>query len=259
MKYVSLFVLILSLNISASSQEELVFNDSTYIIGIINKKVEAKVSGSYYLTKTLYSGTNVLVSGRVTGPGGGYEVIYMDKKYIIPPDGLNTNYKDLYRLLSNAEGKELNLLDSVANAMSGIASQYEIKKALEYVDKLRPRGLAIIDYRAYDESEYTGGTGFRVKVLNLSKKTIKYVTFNITGRNAVDDAVSTKTRRGIGPIKPDETGSYEFEYVWFTDIVEYIKINSITLQYLDGTSKVVTGVDKIVLPDRIVDVLQSND
>ncbi|WP_157097912.1 hypothetical protein [Niabella ginsenosidivorans] len=29
-----------------------------------------------------------------------------------------------------------------------------------------------------------------------------------------------------GPVAPDETGSYEFEYVWPADIVDYYKINN---------------------------------
>lgn len=91
---------------------------------------------------------------------------------------------------------------------------------------------------------------------NPTKKTIKYITINFVGYNAVDDPVSTYegstlTRKCIGPIEPKDQATYEFEYVWFTDIVEYAKIKSILVQYKDGTSKRINNASNIVWSDEL--------
>jgi hypothetical protein len=43
-----------------------------------------------------------------------------------------------------------------------------------------------------------------------------------------------------GPIKPDENGSYNFKYTWFTDLVQRVKITQIKVQYMDGSFKTIT-------------------
>lgn len=78
-----------------------------------------------------------------------------------------------------------------------------------------------------------------ITIVNLSKKTIKYVTVYIDGFNAVDDKVgSTKIVRGIGPIKFANRGVYGFENVWLTNIVETISIPQIKIEYMDKTIKI---------------------
>lgn len=117
------------------------------------------------------------------------------------------------------------------------------------------QGLVIVSDNVYDESEYTSGTGFKVEILNASAKTIKYITFNYVGYNSVDDPVqqfgkSLLTLKGIGPIKSFETAKYEKEYAWLTDIVQYEYIKSITIQYMDGTTKVLKNIKAITLSNR---------
>lgn len=258
MKHSSLLTIFILAGFYLQAQKKFIITDTSYIIGIVNTETDARESESHYRTKTIQKGSYVLVYGALRDTRG-YKIMYREKKYIIPTGNLNINYIDLYNQLLEESPENLRTLDSVTTSMAPIAHQYEIKKALAYINKLRSKGLAVIDYRAYDESEYTDGTGIRVKVLNLSKKTIKYISFNVTGINAVDDAVSSKSRKGIGPIKPDETGSYEFEYAWFTDIIEYIRINSIIIQYMDGSKRTVTGINQLVLPESITDILYDND
>lgn len=55
--------------------------------------------------------------------------------------------------------------------------------------------------------------GFRIEILNTSKKRIKYINFNVSGFNEVDDRVRTfggeysRVLRGVGPIEVDGGGS----------------------------------------------------
>lgn len=117
-------------------------------------------------------------------------------------------------------------------------------------------GVAIKDWKVYDESEYTDGTSVSFNFYNPTSKTIKYITIKFIGYNAVDDPVSrggsyTLTRKCIGPIDPEESASYVFEYVWFTDIVQYAKIKSIKVQYTDGTSKIITNANQITFSSKL--------
>ena len=128
----------------------------------------------------------------------------------------------------------------------------------------KKHGLAIKDWSIYDESEYTDGTSIRFDFYNPTPKTIKYITINFVGYNAVDDPVSSRgsytlTRKCIGPIAPEETASYAFEYAWFTDIVEYAKIKSFVVQYKDGTSKTITNAKQITFSTELEKFLSSSN
>lgn len=130
-------------------------------------------------------------------------------------------------------------------------------------EKYMKRGLIVLDANVYDESEYTYGTGFDIEVMNTSNQTIKYMTISFIGYNAVDDPVkqggsTVMTRKCIGPIEPNHSGAYEFEYVWLTDIVEYFKIRSIKVDYKNGTSKTFSGEAANPIPEYILEELQNN-
>ncbi|MCM1081832.1 MAG: hypothetical protein NC343_08810, partial [Muribaculum sp.] len=126
------------------------------------------------------------------------------------------------------------------------------------------RGIMVTEARPYDESEYTDGTGMDFSICNTSNKTIKYITFNFIGYNAVNDPVSSygKTlisRRGIGPIAPGEQASYSFEYVWFTDIVDHSRLRSIVVQYTNGTSRTFTGKAVEIIPADLLQQFENPD
>ncbi len=129
-----------------------------------------------------------------------------------------------------------------------------IKELSEELSSYEKYGLAIENWGVYDESEYTDGTGISFNFFNPTSKKIKYITIKFVGYNAVDDPVSsvgdyTLSRKCIGPIEPKETASYRFEYVWFTDVVEYAKIKSIVVQYTDGTSKTISNTRQITFSE----------
>jgi hypothetical protein len=104
--------------------------------------------------------------------------------------------------------------------------------------------LAIVDFTVTGE-DYT--IGFNISVYNKGKKAIKYITFNASAFNPVNDKVGFKSVRGVGPIEPDESGDYEFDDMIYSKSAESISIDNIKIQYMDGTVKIIpkTEVEKI--------------
>ena len=216
----------------------------------------------------------------------GYDTTIPQSSILLIGDKLNVRETDYYKAIMDGKAffvkcsdvtiaeSYAEKLDSLINASNEIRDDF-FETAKHYghfislnnrLEKLKTfhsyakNGLVILECRPYDMSEYTEGTGMSFELLNSSNKTIKYITFNFIGYNAVDDPVTSRgksliTRRGIGPIGPDETASYDFEYVWFTDIVEYGKIHSITIQYKDGSTRTYSGKSVAVIPSEIIEAI----
>ena len=134
------------------------------------------------------------------------------------------------------------------------ATHFQLKRALDALKATEKHGLALVKSSVFDISEHTEGTGYRVEVLNTGKKTIKYITFTVVGLNAVNDPVRDRlkggpgmTLRGIGPIEPNEAGAYSKDYMWMTDVVQSHRVTQIRLEYIDGTTKVLTDIKSLRL------------
>lgn len=132
-----------------------------------------------------------------------------------------------------------------------------LKQQKELVSKLNKSGLGILEYSAFDVSEYTEGTGFRISVFNPTKKVIKYISISFSGYNSVNDKVINRMRtsyinsvRCVGPIKQYDDAEYEWDYIWFNDLVETIKLTSINVQYMDGSSKLITNIGNIIVAKK---------
>lgn len=186
-----------------------------------------------------------------------YEAIDTSKKtFFIKMDDVEISEEDAERIES--------LTDDEKNALRRVskASAPFLKKAMDnfkynqgFPERAKKAGLALIKSSIFDTSDYTDGTGYSVEVLNTSKKTIKYITFNVVGYNSVNDPVksgrgkgASLSLRGVGPIEPDDPASYSWEYAWFTDLVQSHKLKSITVQYMDGSKKVYTDMKSIQVP-----------
>lgn len=138
-----------------------------------------------------------------------------------------------------------------------------LKKVNELKQFIEKQGFAIVDYEAFDMSSYTDGTGFRIKVFNPTKKTIKYISISLYGINPVGDKVRAKFSdtylnkvKCVGPIKPFEGGEYEWDYLWHNDLVESIKLVSISIQYMDGTIKNYNSFKNIILTEDQINFLE---
>lgn len=134
-----------------------------------------------------------------------------------------------------------------SNVKSSLAIQVDEYEKLdnEFVESLRPLvattkyGLGIITYRPTGDEYSTGAT---FKIYNPSKKTIKYIWFTVGGENPVGDLVGSKgnyykTVKGIGPVESNGIAEWDFQYLWYTNIVETLRITTIKIQYMDNTVK----------------------
>ena len=106
-----------------------------------------------------------------------------------------------------------------------------IRKSIEY-------GLSIIDFNEEVDAR-TGGISF--DAMNCSRtKRIKYLYVTVAAYNDVDDIIMKKEITAIGPIEPLSTGQYKFEEIFFSRVINYLRILQIRIQYFDGTSKILS-------------------
>ena len=131
---------------------------------------------------------------------------------------------------------------------------YEIYK--QYTDSLLVYGAAIneiaeermskltktyaLEITDYYSSKNYNSYDFHISFENTSKKIIKYITISVTPYNSVGDiSGETKILKGVGPIESEGFGLYHWDMLWYKDLVEYVKINSIKIEYTDKTFKTI--------------------
>lgn len=264
MKYLLIIFMLISFN--GISQKKL--TDTTFVLGYMNAAEFATKSLSNAGLKTGQEkriGKNsvvVIISARIGNLFEYYEVAYQGESYFVYRENVTLSENSNYEFFDflHADKKIIDSIRPRAIAISSKVYQQKLSNALKFINYCKKVGLLIIDKSIYDESEYTEGTSFKCEVLNLSTKTIKYITFNVQGYNAVDDKVSSlKPLKGIGPIAKNQTSKYKFDYVWFTDIVQTFKLLSIKVQYTDGTIKSFTDINSIYDSNEYLDLIMGTD
>jgi len=156
------------------------------------------------------------------------------------------------------EDKELYLkrLNEEMEAEKLIAKEKSLAKFKSFIDKCSTDGVAIANWSIFDESQYTQGVSLSISFLNPTKKVIKYIWVEIVGYDPVGEKViekgtSKKSVKCVGPIGPMEVPSFNFEYVWFTDLVKTAKLGTIKVQYMDNTIKTILKPDKVTIPNEV--------
>lgn len=135
------------------------------------------------------------------------------------------------------------------NCMVEFVHDSAVKVSVANYEAMMKYGLAITSYSVTGSES---AIGFDVGVANFtSKKDIKYLYFTVCATNPVHDVVGTKTVRAIGPIKPQDVASYEFENTIYSNVAQYLEIQGIRTVYMDGSETTVPkkDVDKIRLYD----------
>jgi hypothetical protein len=194
-----------------------------------------------------------------------YEIIYRNKPYFIKKSNLHTVDDSIYSKISGMDIESKEKFKKYATETADILYHKHLNDAIKFIEKCAPKGLTVFDWSYYDESEYTDGMSAKVTVYNPTKKKIKYLWFTFIGYNAVNDVIidrlkgtSKITVRGIGPIEPDESGTYKYDYVWHTDLVDTAKISQIKVQYMDGTFKTILNPKEVTISDKLYDVLKTD-
>jgi len=114
----------------------------------------------------------------------------------------------------------------------------DLDKIIEQQNVMKQTGVYIEKMRLY-KGDYSA-VGLELNVMNLSNKIIKYIDFTTTALDPVDEPVSTKTVHGFGPIRPFETGEYDFENIWWNDYISSHNPKSMVITYMDGSKKKLT-------------------
>lgn len=191
-----------------------------------------------------------------------YKMAYNGKAFFMKADDikLSPEYSAKLDSLNKSSDEVKNYFFHNTLALSNAIYFQRLNNAIAELDSYKQYGLAIKSWNVYDESEYTDGTGVNVTFYNPTHQIIKYISFTFQGYNAVDDPCGRViTKRCIGPIGPEETASYQFEYVWFTDIVEYAKLRSIVVTYKNGTTKNISKPNSIIFSDDLRKELNSTN
>lgn len=225
----------------------IVGNPNSYSVSVYQTlKPESYQSSDDYIS----SGDYIFIGDKINVRGTDYYKAACDgKAFYIPCSkvDLTSEGEKHIEILTNSLQSVRDAFFEYAKAVSYVGRMSKISKAVDEVKAHAAKGISIPSWSVYDMSEYTNGTGVRFEFHNPTNKTIKYVNVAFVGYNAVDDRVGhVITKRCIGPIAPDETASYDFEYVWFTDVVEYAKMTRLSVQYKDGTTKTVAKPQSVV-------------
>ena len=87
---------------------------------------------------------------------------------------------------------------------------------------------------------------FGFRYFNTSYKTIKYIKVEVAILNDVGDVRNTYTFRGTGPLESFETSTWDWDepVAFLSGDVTTLDIKRVTITYMNGSTKVLTG-DKI--------------
>jgi hypothetical protein len=254
--------------------------DTSLIVGTITSD-DADVGSSkpsaycsVYGGKDVDEGDKVVVVGEVecndtypTRRVDFYEIMISGKTYYTKKENVLLNDEDKKRFESLPPSALLDLKQNAMEVFQYIRKK-ELKEAFNAIEKTKKHGLTLIHNSIFKTSEYTEGTGFKVTVFNPTNKVIKYIHFTVIGYNAVKDPVPTIrakkkvtsiTVKGIGPIPEGQSGSYNWDYMWFTDLVQTHKLTSIKIEYMDGSKRTINNLKDIKLAQQYVDTLSEED
>jgi hypothetical protein len=222
-------------------------NDSSIFLAVLLEPVVA-----YGTNTVLPENTTVAIGSRIIQNDGNEElsfwrICYNGKKLLIPVDEKIVYMADscfVYLTMRGEDGADFR--DELACA-NDIFLQLHKKKEKE----LGKYGLIIEDWVWGYENEYSYSTYCNVTVKNTAKKTIKYLWFDFIAYDAVNERLTSYGRKvekvkGIGPIEPGGAGTYNFDSVFHSRVVNEMSITSVIIQYMDGTKKIITPAIKVI-------------
>lgn len=268
MKQLLLFCAVLFLHLYSSQLKM----DSTVILYSKNSLIYPSMSNSCFGNgnySTKYEPQNMLFVAELSeckNYSSTKDIIgfYFDgKKYYMADDvddknsfftgGQRKQLSDIKNRFKNYSPSEMDSIDSWSKRLSEAYMRQLRKEASDKVFNKEKNGIAILAAHPTEDYSFTGA---EFKILNFSRKTIKYITFNFYGKNAVKDRVGKNvSRKGIGPVESSGTGSWSFDNVWLTDIVQTLKLISVNIIYMDGTTKIITITDNHWLDEEDLDHL----
>lgn len=193
-----------------------------------------------------------------------YKIAWRGEIYFIDETSvqIDSGYVNKLVGLVNMLPEQARILEEKGIDLSINEYERQLNSISHFFEKTKKSGIAILNSEIYDHGDYSNGTGFNIEFYNPTKKTIKYVTVQFEGFNAVGDSVKSRNGkivvlRGIGPIEPDSFATYKKAYAWSTNIVQRVEIVSVTIEFMDGTKKVVKNPEIITMSKYDYDFLHT--
>ena len=158
----------------------------------------------------------------------------------IEEERIEEERKYYLNLMMNDSLLELDLRDKIINQEK---TYFQIKSDIQEALRVgKQKGGVLVTEFNVSSNDY-GSVGLDLGIFNCSGKRIKYVTFKLQAYNPVDDKIEdTKSLKGIGFINNNTTGSWSFDNVWFSDVLETVKLLSLVIQFEDGSLKTVSDI-----------------
>lgn len=142
--------------------------------------------------------------------------------------------------------------DSIAAIEQARQDSIDAIEHAAFVSKYANIGLIITDVAMTRGRDKDGDStkGINFSIFNPTNKSIKYVICSMVAVNGVGDVMSyEKNCRGIGPVGAHETGTWQFDDVFYdkNDVIDDLKV-SFRVIYTNGSSKNVKLRDAEVSP-----------
>ena len=185
-----------------------------------------------------------------------YIVVYKNKRFMVEKFYFN-NSSDIDNTIQFAKRVNPNISLRERLAFDFVKKQTTSKlqelKGIRYqLDSLfkicRDRNLVLRKWSWSYASEKSSFVDLDISVINPYKQRIKYIWFTFKATNPVGDPAkdmrtgqSEKTVQGVGPIEYGNEGSYTFESLFYSKVIETIKVTKIKIQFFDGSEKIITN------------------
>lgn len=182
--------------------------------------------------------------------------------------------KSHFDFLTNRGNKGVDVRSKLAysaDSLRNLKCQYyldsldaEIKRIKKETYNKIKKNQIFIHKELYSYSDHQSGKKFRF--FNCFNKSIKYIEMTLVAYNAVGDVQrddigrSSVKLKGIGPIPPDEYGTYDWDELFWddNDIIERVVLTKITITFMDGTIRTFSGKSNID-KHRMYDCYQEED
>ena len=186
------------------------------------------------------------------------KIYYSEKFYYQNQESINKKIESIKKRIPSVEERiEIAITENLNRIEKRVDDQNQENKRVQNridsinkeIDKslqaFREKNLVLWEW-SWSYPEYSSFVDVDITIINPYKKKIKYIWFSFKAFNPVDDPVRDgfngaviKTVKGVGPIEYSKTGTYEFENVFYSKVIDSMKITSIKIQFFDGTSKTI--------------------
>lgn len=224
--------------------------ESVYVSQTVNPTLRSPLGTKHYIPSEPF-----LIAGEITVKDETYlKAISRGKAFFVAKSDILLTEDGEIQLNSLAK-KDQAYKDRFFNMslyIGKLLHKSDLENGLRDLHNMKNLGLCVRNISVYPMSSYVSGKGLSVNFYNPTEKTIKYISFDIQGYNGVGDRCGRRiSHRCIGPINPDTSCSYEFDYVWMDDVTETAKISNVLVTYSNGQTKSIPTANKLLLTKNL--------